>query len=214
MIYKFVRRAVSARTFAVAAALAVVSAAAPVYAAPLPLNTLTGTYTATLGANSHAALSDTGVLNLTDDAARSNFIRVDPQACSYCSTINVLLTVNFMNLTINGVNYGSLTETGRYYANYHNQTDSVIWTGATDRGLLSPFGTAQDGTDAFVLTALLGLFDLNLIDGADWNVQTYIALTDPSATPIPGALLLFGSGAGVFGLLMGGRKKRKAQAAA
>ena len=53
------------------------------------------------------------------------------------------------NLTVNGHNFGGFTETGLFTANYSNQTDSVVWAGATAQ---SGFGLDQDGSTPLVFT--------------------------------------------------------------
>lgn len=188
-------------------------------------STLTGNYTASISSNANATLTDNLAntnFSLTLGAARSNFITVNPGnilGCwPGCYPDTGTVTVTFSNLKVNGVALpggGTFTETGLYTANYATQTDSVVWNGATAQ---SGFGLDQDGNVPLVFSFLIpdgpnGTLKLNLVDGADWNVQTYVE-AQLVATPLPATAWLFGAGLGGLGLLMRRKKKVAAEAAA
>lgn len=185
--------------------------------------TVTGTYTASLSMQSggFATLESNlaSPFSLTSGAPRSLFLTVDPGGiCLFnCNPTHGTITVTFSNLTVNGHNFGGFTETGLFTANYSNQTDSVVWAGATAQ---SGFGLDQDGSTPLVFTDTMnggafGTLKINLVDGADWNVQTWAEAGFQAAatTPLPAAVWLFGSALG-GGALMLRRRKRKAVVAA
>ena len=185
-------------------ALAAVLLAGTAFASmPASADTVTGTYTASLLMNTGAfAGLETNLaspFNLTLGAARSLFLTVDPGICYLnCNPTHGTITVTFSNLTVNGHNFGGFTETGLYTANYSNQTDSVVWAGATAQ---SGFGVDQDGSTPLVFTDLLnggsfGILKFNLVDGADWNVQTW-AEASLQAAPVPAPIV----GAGIPGII-------------
>ena len=184
-------------------------------AVPANATTITGTYDASI-VGGHASLTDNlaSPFSLTSGAIRSLFITVDPNAtCTgTCNPTTGTITVHLYNLTANGHNFGNITETGIYTANYSNQTDSVVWNGATNQGNI--FGLDQDGSIPLIKTFALnggsfGTLDFNFIDGADWNVQTYAEATllAPVPTPIAGTGPLFVSG--LAGLLALARRRKK-----
>jgi hypothetical protein len=163
-------------------------------------DSVTGSYTAALGSGSDATLTDnlaTSNFSLTLGAARSVFVTVNPGTCyTGCWPLVSSLTVTFSNLTADGHNFGGFTETGTYTANYLSQTDSIVWTGAVAQ---SGFGLDQDGNVPLVFTKALnggafGTLDINLVDGADWNVQTYV---EANLVSVPAPLV----GAGLPGLV-------------
>ncbi len=167
--------------------------------------TITGTYTATFSdPNTTATLTqDLGSpFSLTAGAGRSTFITINPNTCtsSPCSPDTGAISVTFNNLTVNGHNFGTFTETGVYAAFYSGCfcLDSVVWTGATNQGTL--FGLAQDGSTPLVYTKTMadsfGSLAINLIDGSDWSVDTWIE-AGFTAAPVPGPIV----GAGLPGLL-------------
>lgn len=201
------------RNLLLLAAVALLWAAVPAKAA-----TVTGTYTASLSMQSggFATLESNlaSPFSLTSGAARSLFLTVDPGGiCLYnCNPTHGTITVTFSNLTVNGHNFGGFTETGLFTADYSNQTDSVVWAGATAQ---SGFGLDQDGSTPMVFTDAMnggafGTLRINLVDGADWNVQTWAEAGFQSAatTPLPAAAWLFGSGVGGLALLARRRKKQ------
>ena len=191
-------------------------------AMPAKAVTVTGSYTASIGSSANASLTDNLAVNnfsLTLGAPRSNFVTVDPGSIvgcfPNCYPVTGTLTVVFTNLTANGHNFGGFTETGVYTANYATQTDSVVWNGAT---VQSGFGLDQDGNVPKVFTKALlggtfGTLDINLVDGADWNVQTYIeAQLVSSTTPLPAAIWLMGSALGGGALILRRKKARQQHA--
>jgi hypothetical protein len=186
-------------------------------AAPASAATVTGTYTASLSMQSggFATLESNlaSPFSLTSGAARSLFLTVDPSGiCLYnCNPTHGTITVTFSNLTVNGHNFGGFTETGLFTANYANQTDSVVWAGAVAQ---SGFGLDQDGNVPLVFTDTMnggtfGTLKINLVDGADWNVQTWVeaGFTAAATTPLPAAVWLFGSALGGGAMLLRRRKK-------
>ena len=198
------------------AKICLVALSAAFVASPASAATVTGTYTASISGG-HATLTD----NLASPFSLTTgleplFITANPGICyplSSCSPTTGTITVIFSNLTVNGHNFGGFTETGLYTANYSNQTDSIVWNGATAQ---SGFGLMQDNGVPLVFTKALnggsfGILSVDLVDGSDWNVQTKIEAQFAAATPIPGTLVLFGSGTGLLGLLMTGGKRRRKQ---
>ena len=188
-------------------------------AAPAGAATVTGTYTASLSMQSggFATLESNlaSPFSLTSGATRSLFLTVDPGGiCLYnCNPTHGTITVTFSNLTVNGHNFGGFTETGLFTANYSNQTDSVVWAGATAQ---SGFGLDQDGSTPLVFTDTMnggafGTLKINLVDGADWNVHTWAEAGFQAAatTPLPAAVWLFGSALGGGALMLRRRKKTR-----
>lgn len=184
--------------------LAAVLLAGTAFVAPASADTITGTYTASLAmqAGGFATLESNlaSPFSLTSGAARSLFVTVDPSGvCLYnCNPTHGTISVTFNNLTVNGHNFGTFTETGLYTANYSNQTDSVVWAGAV---AATGFGLDQDGSIPLVFSKIIdggsfGKLTINMIDGADWNVQTYVEAGFQAAA-VPGPIV----GAGLPGII-------------
>lgn len=195
------------------------AAVAVLAASPVRASTLTGSYSASISSNANATLQKNlaSPFSLTLGAARSDFVTVTPNFLCFtgCNPDTGTVTVSFTNLKVDGVLLpGTFTETGLYTAFYNTQVDNVVWNGATAQ---SGFGLDQDGSVPLVFSFLIPdggqMLKLNLVDGADWNVQTFIE-AQLVATPLPGAVWMFGAGLG--GLVLMSRKKKKAatQAAA
>lgn len=179
--------------------------------------------------------SDTGYFTINvplDGSATAavNFFQINPSSScgstcpkgtsyalgykDYYYTQSGYVNVTFSNFNIALAPGNDLTGTGLYEARYggpslacahppasptYGDTDCITWT--------------EDLTIHFANgTTLL----IDLINAEDWSIRPQISfklITDPSQTPIPGALPLFVSGAGVFGYFGWRRKKRVAQAA-
>jgi hypothetical protein len=141
--------------------------------------------------------------NLTLGASTSalNFFTVSPsQSCGNCGSADTAtgtIKVTFAFTEPTGAT-GSFTDTATYTADYRNDTDSVVWSSANDPIVV-------DFSNGDVL-------DVTLINASDWAITPEIKfdLTDPSPTPIPGALPLFAGGLGMVGFLSR-RKKKNAQ---
>jgi hypothetical protein len=177
--------------------------------------------------------TDTGyfTINVPLDGAATpvvNFFQINPSSscgssCVYGYDIphhdpyytqSGYVNVTFSNFNLALAPGNDLTGTGLYQARYggpslscahppnspvYGDTDCINWN--------------EDLAIHFVNgTTLL----INLIDAEDWSIRPQInfaLVTDPSQTPIPGALPLFVSGAGVFGYFGWRRKQRIGQAA-
>jgi hypothetical protein len=190
--------------------VALLAAAAMLLAAgPAMAGTVTGNYSATLSGGDATLVTNLPKTNFSlSDGTRVDFITVDPSACYSCigHTETGNISVSFTNIKVNGVSDpGTFTWTGVYsatYTSFDGGVDSIVWTNATS----GPFGVDQDGSTA--LGYVLAIGDgavIDLIDGSDWNVQSYI-LADP-ATPVPAALPLFAGGLGMLGFLVGKRRR-------
>jgi hypothetical protein len=194
--------------------LATAALAALAFATPANAVTVTGTYSVSFTDPNTTTTVTTNLptsFSMVLGAARSNFITINPGLCySSCNPNIAPFSVTFNNLTVNGHNFGSFTEGGIFTANYTTQTDSVVWTGAT---VQSGFGLDQDGNVPLVFTKILnggsfGTLDFNLIDGADWNVQTYAEAQLVAQTPLPASLPFFAAGLlGLGGLVRSLRKQ-------
>ena len=185
-------------------------------------DTITGSWTASItGADAHLQAT-TGTFSVGTSGpttfTNSNFIQIDPTSgggSNYMATVSV----NIYNLKDNSVSVpGSFTETGAYTANFNSnpQTDALVWNNAVTK---SGFPAMQDGAAPKVFMTSFAdganTLDIYFVDGADWNVQTYIGaqLVDPSPTPLPATLPLFAGGLGVLGLITR-RRRRKVAAVA
>jgi|ERR1700733_12856748 len=193
-----------------AGAAAMLLAAGPAMAATV----VTGNYSVSFNdGTADASVTDnltTTSFSLTEGAARTGFITINPGGCySGCDPHTYDFSVTFSNLKVNGMSVAGFTEDGVYTANYSTVTDSVVWDGAGT----GSFGNDQNGDPALGLVVAIGDgADINLIDGADWDVQTYIDATGAPATPLPAALPLFAGGLGFLGFL--GRRRSRLDAIA
>jgi hypothetical protein len=103
--------------------------------------------------------------------------------------------------------------TGAYQAKYHSPSL------ACEGGNKSKSDCINWDTNDFVVNLGADTLALTLNDYVDWNLMPTIKFTlletphDIPQTPIPGALPLFVSGAGVFGVIGWRRKKRMAKQA-
>lgn len=203
--------------------------------------TITGTYTVGIS-NAHgntpsitdnlpASFSINPTMNGPATAQQSFFTVTPANSCgSGCAsqfegspywtneyTASATLTVTFTFTNMTPVAGSDLTETALYQAKYGGaalscatasgpgQTDCVTWT------ISNP-----NGTDPLVINFTNGdQLAINFFDAEDWAITPKISfqLTDPGATPLPGALPLFVSGSGLLGLLGWRRQKRNAKAA-
>jgi hypothetical protein len=137
-------------------------------------------------------------LTLGTSTAALNFFTVTPSgycgSCGIGDTASGTIKVTFSFTEPTGAT-GSFTDTATYTADYRNDTDSVVWSSANDPIVV-------DFSNGDVL-------DVTLINASDWAITPEIKfdLTDPSPTPIPGALPLFAGGLGMVGFLS--RRKKK-----
>jgi hypothetical protein len=148
-------------------------------------------------------------LNLNTPTTNTNFFTATPARTSGCSwpctgnTASEDIKVTFGFTAPSGIT-NTVSATGVYTADYNNDTDSINWTSGTSGSPL-----VVDFSDGAVL-------DITLVDASDWSITPDISFDlkdDPSATPLPPALSLFGGGLGMLGML-GWRRKRKAAAIA
>ena len=190
--------------------------------------TITGQYTTSISSGADATLTD----NFGTHISGSNpsaysfsintetgptftdtlFVTANPNTpCSACAglTKTGTITVTFSNLNVGGTALtGTYTATGNYSATYNSTgtdgTDFVDWVGA---GTMAGIPGSQTDAHPLVLALAVGNAYIDLVDGSDWDVQTHVLATLDAATPIPGAIWMFGGGLGLLGMLK--RRKQK-----
>lgn len=120
--------------------------------------------------------------------------------CSNTSTADYKVTFD-ISLSTDPSQVYTLSDTAIFEADYSNDTDSVMWSGATDTAFCTPY--TDDGhttKDCDVLSTTLSngdVLDLVLNDAADWDIKSNIGLelTPPSpSVPEPPSVVLMLAG--------------------
>lgn len=188
-------------------------------------DTITGNWTASItGTGLPGAVGPDATLNATSGSfstltsgptifTDSSFIQVNPNSScpsgtTACKAVTGTVSVTISGIKDNGVSVaGSITELGAWTANFSTQTDAVVWAGAQT---VTGFPLMQDLLEPEVFTAVFAdgtkNLDIFFVDGADWDVQTKIG-AELTATPLPAAIWMFGSGLGLLGLMKRRRQK-------